>query len=124
MKRIDLVMVLVVAALVAWYFRPASPPEERLYGTWVGQEGDDRIELEFRPEHVVQVREDGESKTARYTTNFEAHPHHMDLFLDKERVLTIFEFTPEGDLRISDNNEGNPRPVKLGDKKTLIFKRK
>ena len=123
MRKLDLFFLLVVAALLGMMLRPEQP-EARLYGSWEFRDGEETVVVTFKPDHIVDVLEDAHKiEHATYRTDFSTTPARMDLTLkDKDQVQTIFELTPEGELRIEDTQAGQPRPTRFGEK-TIVLKR-
>ncbi|WP_293149153.1 MULTISPECIES: hypothetical protein [unclassified Microcoleus] len=65
------------------------------------------------------------AKETRYKVNLAATPMHLDVSLNKsETVETVFELTPEGQMRlqVEGTNPGLPRPNSLNDQATVFKK--
>ncbi|MCE7873614.1 hypothetical protein DYH09_25020 [bacterium CPR1] len=125
----DLLFLVTATALALWFVLPRTvppvPPEKLLLGTWQMRDDNELIRVTFREDQVVEVREgDGRVERARYRVDFSVTPAHFDLRPEGENasVQTILELTPEGKLRISDNNPGSPRPTAFK-QKTYLFTR-
>ncbi|GMU55892.1 MAG: hypothetical protein AMXMBFR33_50380 [Candidatus Xenobia bacterium] len=124
----DLLFLVTATALALWFVLPRTvppvPPEKLLLGTWEMWDKDERIRVTFREGQILEVQEDddGRVERARYQVDFSVTPAHFDLWPegDRDSIQTILELTPEGKLRISDNNPGSPRPTAFKQKAYLF----
>lgn len=106
-----------------------SPPDEaqRHQGTWAvvrferegqvtGAEVLGQIIREVDGDHIVWRRDGRRFAGTRFTVDPTREPNELDLIPDGgpsrgERVLAIYEFRPDGTLRICVADPGRPRPT-------------
>ncbi|MDY7014741.1 MAG: hypothetical protein SVX43_14285, partial [Cyanobacteriota bacterium] len=105
---------------------PAIAP---LLGEWRFTEEGESIGLIFSTDsRVFFILPDSEGSAIavqmKYETNSQTQPQQLDIIASpEEKVLTIFELTPEGQLRLDlEVQPGDPRPERLGEN-ALLFER-
>jgi hypothetical protein len=102
---------------------------EPLRGEWRFTEKNESLGLIFGADNrVFFLFSDGAGSAVavqmEYQVNPQTQPFHLDIIASpEEKALTLFEFTPEGQLRINlDVQPGDPRPETLEDR-SLVFER-
>ncbi|MDY6782028.1 MAG: type IV pilin-like G/H family protein [Cyanobacteriota bacterium] len=100
-----------------------------LLGEWSFTEEGESLGLIFGEDNrVFFLFPDGEGSAIavqmEYEVNSQTQPFQLDIIASpEETALTIFEFTPDGKLRLDlDVEPGDPRPEMLGDN-SLVFDR-
>jgi hypothetical protein len=109
-----------------------KPVAERLLGRWQAKDpkSDKVFTFIFAPDgklFVVLPTPDGSSVASKvsYQINPTTQPMQLNMVVSPdEKVLTVFELTPEGKLRIELEglNPGQPRPTVVSSKSTLFEK--
>lgn len=103
---------------------PASPVAERLYGQWLAKdpEGQPLLMFVFTPQGKLYImpppnpNEPSRAIEMGYKIDSTPKPMHLDVQLDTtQTVLTVFDFTGEGKMRLQleGTNPGQPRPTEL-----------
>ena len=115
---------------------PAAAPatgniDKQLLGQWQGTvPSGQSFTFVFAPEGKLFLMAKGpdgaaRAKEMRYKVNLGAKPMHIDVGLSStETVQTVFELTPEGQMRLQlqGTNPGQPRPNSLNDQATVFKK--
>ncbi len=114
--------------------KSTSPIAQKLLGQWEAKDPDSPIILTFvfSPEGKLYIYSPNSQTSVavelkyRIDPTTEPKPIHLDITIPgkKEPVLTIFEFTADGKLRLQlDNtNPGKPRPTAFSESPTLFTK--
>ena len=109
----------------------ASNIDKQLLGQWQGTvPSGQSFTFVFAPGGKLFMMAKGpdgaaRAKEMRYKVNLGAQPMHLDVALSStETVETVFELTPEGQMRLQlqGTNPGQPRPDSLNDQATLFKK--
>lgn len=109
----------------------SSPIDQQLLGQWqTTAPSGQSITFVFAPGGklflMIQVPDGPKSaKEMRYKINADSQPMHLDVGLSNtETVLTVFELTAEGQMRLQlkGTNPGIPRPDALSEEATLFTK--
>lgn len=100
---------------------------EQLVGEWQFTEEGETVTLIFAPDSTLYfILPDGQGDAIAVQMGYElnASPQPMQLNMvvsASEKALTIFEFTPEGKLRIDLNvTPGDPRPDRFSDRTATL----
>ncbi|HCV32472.1 MAG TPA: hypothetical protein DGO89_21320 [Microcoleaceae bacterium UBA9251] len=105
--------------------------DQQLLGQWQGTiPSGQSFTFVFAPEGKLFMMAKGpdgaaRAKEMRYKVNFGAKPMHLDFGLSNtETVQTVFELTPEGQMRLQlqGTNPGQPRPNSLNAEATVFKK--
>jgi hypothetical protein len=109
-----------------------NPINQKLLGEWQIQDATSplKVNLIFTPEDklffVVYESNSPVAVEFNYVVNSTPQPMQLDVQIPslKKSVLTIFEFTPDGQLRVQleDTDPGKPRPKAFTSKATLFKK--
>lgn len=109
----------------------ASNIDKQLLGQWQGTvPSGQSFTFVFAPEGKLFLMAKGSdgaarAKEMRYKVNLGAQPMHLDVGLSStETVETVFELTPEGQMRLQlqGTNPGQPRPDSLNEQATVFKK--
>jgi hypothetical protein len=123
---------LILAAVESTLTKPALI-KQKLVGQWLTKEpqaGDLMIFLFSTDGKFFIVSDQASSGKViacqfQYKVNVSSQPMQLDIVLDGKKVIrTIFEFTPEGDLRLQmqGTQPGKPLPTELADHATGLQK--
>lgn len=109
-----------------------DPISQKLIGEWQASDPDsgEFVQLIFAPNHqlfFILPADDGSAIAIQvdYHVETASQPMHLDMALTPDEIaLTIFEFTPEGMLRLEfkDVTPGQPRPTTFSDTALLFTK--
>jgi hypothetical protein len=120
------------APIIAETAAPAATNlDKQLLGQWQGTIASGQsFTFLFAPKgklFFIAKRSDGETRAneMRYKINLGAKPMHLDVTLSStETVETVFELTPEGQMRLQleGTNPGLPRPNSLNEQATVLKK--
>jgi hypothetical protein len=112
--------------------QPTNPIAQKLLGQWQAKDAQTPVTLAFifSPEGKLFIFSPNSKSTVgvefKYSINPTPQPMHLDITIPgkKEPVLTIFEFTADGQLRLQlDNtNPGKPRPTAFSKTPVLFTK--
>ncbi|MEO6861356.1 MAG: hypothetical protein ABI180_07425 [Microcoleus sp.] len=109
----------------------ASNIDKQLLGQWEGKvPSGESFTFVFAPEGKLFLMAKGpdgaaRAKEMRYKVNLGAQPMHLDVGLSStETVETVFELTPEGQMRLQlqGTNPGQARPNSLNEQATVFKK--
>ena len=109
----------------------ASNLDKQLLGQWQGTvPSGQSFTFVFAPEGKLFLMAKGpdgaaRAKEMRYKVNLGEKPMHLDVGLSStETVQTVFELTPEGQMRLQlqGTNPGQPRPNSLNEQATVFKK--
>ena len=109
----------------------ASNLDKQLLGQWQGTvPSGQSFTFVFAPEGKLFLMAKGpdgaaRAKEMRYKVNLGQKPMHLDVGLSStETVQTVFELTPEGQMRLQlqGTNPGQPRPDSLNEQATVFKK--
>jgi hypothetical protein len=112
---------------------PASPVAQKLYGQWLAKDpkGEPLLMFIFTPTGKLYImpppKENEPSRAIEmgYKIDSTTKPMHLDVQLDTQQtVLTVFDFTTEGQMRLQleGTNPGQPRPSALTETATNFEK--
>lgn len=112
---------------------PASPVAQKLYGQWLAKDpaGEPLLMFIFTPEGKLYImpppkaNEPSRAIEMGYKIDSTTKPMHLDVQLDTQQtVLTVFDFTTEGKMRLQleGTNPGQPRPSGLKETATNFEK--
>lgn len=109
-----------------------STVSQQILGQWQSKDssGQELLTFIFAPEGKLFIVLPAEEKPAPavemgYQINTASQPMHLDIKINTNAtVLTVFEFTKDGKLRlqIEGTNPGQPRPTTLSENATLFEK--
>jgi hypothetical protein len=109
--------------------KTTNPVAQKLLGQWQGKESSspENITFVFTPEgKLFGITSSGTVLEFEYQINSTAKPMHLDVLLPdtKETVLTIFELTSDGKLKLQldGTNPGKPRPKSFSPNVTIFEK--
>ncbi|BAZ31664.1 hypothetical protein NIES4074_41370 [Cylindrospermum sp. NIES-4074] len=112
--------------------KPTNPISQKLLGQWKAQEPSDptNLSLIFTPEGKFFLLLPNLDKFVaaefKYRINPTPQPMHLDVTIpgNPQPVLTIFEFTADGQLRLqlNETDPGKPRPKAFSSTATLFKK--
>ncbi|OUL34490.1 hypothetical protein BV372_13900 [Nostoc sp. T09] len=112
--------------------QPTSPIGQKLLGQWQSKDSSSNPSLTFifSPDGKLYILSPNSQKPMavefKYSINPTPQPMHLDITVSAEQkqALTIFEFTPDGQLRLQlDNTDpGQPRPTAFSPTATLFTK--
>lgn len=109
----------------------ASNIDKQLLGQWQGTvPSGQSFTFVFAPEGKLFLMAKGpdgaaRAKEMRYKVNLGAKPMHIDVGLSSTEIVeTVFELTPEGQMRLQlqGTNPGQPRPNSLNEQATVFKK--
>ncbi|MEG4324090.1 MULTISPECIES: hypothetical protein [unclassified Microcoleus] len=108
----------------------ASTLDQQLLGQWQGTASGQSFTFIFAPEGKLFLMAKGpdgavRAQEMRYKVNLGEKPMHLDVGLSStETVETVFELTPEGQMRLQlqGTNPGQARPNSLNEQATVFKK--